>query len=91
MTTHPDALVDLRRIPPKDRDPLVFSKFAALASDTTLELVSDDELQPLRHLFEARMPGNFRWQAVDKGPDLWRALITRLSGHAVCCGCCGGV
>jgi len=53
----PTATIDLRSIAPRERHALILARFAALQPGQALELVSDDEPQPLRVQFEDRAPG----------------------------------
>ena len=86
------AQVDVRRIPPRERHPLVFSTFVKLAGGQIMELINDHDPKALYHQFQAEMPGMFAWDYLEKGPETWRVVITKLQGHAdgQCCGSCGG-
>nr|WP_316639707.1 DUF2249 domain-containing protein [uncultured Roseateles sp.] len=91
MTQTP--IVDVRSIAPRERHPLIFSTFGALAAGQAMELVNDHDPKPLYHQFQAEMPGKFSWDYLDSGPALWRVSITKLAqghGKASCCGACGG-
>lgn len=92
-TTATSATVDVRRIAPRERHPLIFSTFRGLATGQAMELVNDHSPNPLYHQFQAEMPGRFSWDYLESGPDTWRVSITRLApSHAdgQCCGSCGG-
>lgn len=86
--------VDVRTIAPRERHPLIFSTFRGLAAGQAMELVNDHDPRPLFYQFQAEMPGGFRWDYLESGPDTWRVSITRLNTtpHAAggCCGSCGG-
>lgn len=86
--------IDVRTIAPTDRHSLIFSAFGALAAGQALELVNDHDPRPLFQQFAARVPGEFEWRDLQRGPDTWRAAITRIArpAHAGgrCCGACGG-
>ncbi|HEU6455229.1 MAG TPA: DUF2249 domain-containing protein [Roseateles sp.] len=95
MASTPAAttLIDVREIPPRERHPLIFSTFRALAAKDAMELVNDHDPRPLYYQMQAEMPGTFTWDYLDVGPDVWRVRITRQAGaHAngSCCGSCGG-
>jgi uncharacterized protein (DUF2249 family) len=86
--------VDVRAIAPRDRHPLIFSTFRALAANEAMELVNDHDPRPLYYHFQAELPGKFAWDYLQSGPDLWRVRITKLAGghsNGQCCGSCGGV
>ena len=87
------ATIDVRTIAPRERHPLIFSTFAALPAGKAMELVNDHDPRPLYYQFNAEMPGQFAWDYLENGPDVWRVAITRRAGgHAngQCCGSCGG-
>ena len=93
--------LDLRTIPPRDRHPLIFGRFDALATGQALQLVNDHNPQPLRYQFEDRVFGQFSWATLEAGPAVWRIEITRIADAAQpsegaasgsCCSggaCCG--
>jgi uncharacterized protein (DUF2249 family) len=92
LTTY-GTRIDLRAIAPRERHPLVFSAFRSLGANESMELVNDHDPAPLHGQFEARDPGGFRWEDVQRGPDVWRVRITKLGaahGQGTCCGGCGG-
>lgn len=90
------ALIDVRTVSPRERHPLVFSRFDALAPGETLELVNDHDPRPLFFQFDSRVPGQFDWRYLEQGPATWRVAITRTAadrhepGTESCCGGCGG-
>lgn len=87
------STLDIRALPPRDRHPAIFSTFGRLGVGDTLELINDHDPQPLRHQFQAEVPGNFDWVCLEQGPDTWRVAITRLTpahSDGQCCGSCGG-
>lgn len=89
-------LIDVRRIPPPQRHPLVFGSFDALPRGAALELVNDHDPVPLHFQFERQRSGQFRWDYLLAGPELWHVRISRLDtaqveGEAAAVGssCCG--
>ena len=99
--TPPTFELDLRTIAPRERHPLIFGRFEALATGQALQLVNDHNPQPLRYQFDDRAFGQFEWVALEAGPEVWRIQITRTAdaalpqagkkGDACCSGgaCCG--
>ena len=97
----PTFTLDLRTIPPRERHPLIFGRFDALAMGQALQLVNDHNPQPLHLQFEDRAFGQFEWATLEAGPAAWRIQITRIAGAALpaatgatstCCSggaCCG--
>ncbi len=88
MTNAADPTVDVRTIPPRERHPLIFATFRALQAGQAMQLVNDHDPRPLRHQFQAEMPGEFDWTYLDEGPELWRVRISRLAPASPCCGSC---
>ena len=87
------AAVDIRKLAPHDRYPVVSAAFHRLEAGDRLELVHDQDLKDVKRLFESSLPGKFSWVGVEQGPTVWRASLTRLKpGHdnGGCCGGCGG-
>ena len=86
--------IDVRTIAPIERHPLIFATFGKLARGQAL--VNDHDPKPLLHQFSAKVPGQFAWDYLEHGPDLWRVAITRTQagpaaeGGSCCGGGCGG-
>lgn len=85
--------IDVREIAPRERHPLIFSTFHALASAQAMEIVNDHDPKPLYYQMQAEQPGQFNWEYLENGPEVWRVRITKLGAAGVdggeCCGCCG--
>jgi uncharacterized protein (DUF2249 family) len=95
MTTlAPTHIVDVRRIQPRDRHPLIFSTFRGLSAGESMELVNDHDPRPLYFHFQAELPGKFTWDYLETGPETWRVSIRRLDASTVDLHagghCCGG-
>lgn len=85
--------LDLRDIAPPQRHALIFGAFDALAPGQVLELVNDHDPRPLNEQFQMRLPGQFSWSYLEKGPAVWRVQIgksAKAAGSTCCGGCCGG-
>jgi uncharacterized protein (DUF2249 family) len=72
--------IDVRAIEPRDRHPLIFDTFGKLAAGESFELVNDHDPKPLYYQFEAERSGQFTWDYLESGPDVWRVRIGRPSG-----------
>jgi uncharacterized protein (DUF2249 family) len=87
------ATLDVRHVVPRERHPLIFSTFEDLPSGRAMELVNDHDPKPLFFHLQSDMPGKFKWDYLQAGPDVWRVKITKLANMAStgqCCGHCGG-
>jgi len=85
--------VDVRELAPRDRHPLVRSTFRSLGVGETMELINDHDPRPLYEQLQAEAPGQFGWDYLQSGPDLWRVRIAKLAksgSDGRCCGGCGG-
>lgn len=71
--------VDVRRMIPRDRHPLIFQTFDALELNEQFELVNDHDPKPLYYQFLHERPGQFSWDYLEQGPDVWRVAIARKS------------
>lgn len=85
--------IDLRSPDARERHRLVFSAFRGLEAFESLEVVTDQDPQPLYDRLKLEQPDAFAWEVVENGPVSWRARITKLAAeHELgrCCGSCGG-
>ncbi|MBZ0095480.1 MAG: DUF2249 domain-containing protein [Sulfuricella sp.] len=83
MTTATSNItIDVRAIAPRDRHPLIFGTFSSLVQDEALLLVNDHDPKPLYYQFQAEHGGEFSWEYLEEGPDVWRVRIGRV---AACC------
>ncbi|HUY03776.1 MAG TPA: DUF2249 domain-containing protein [Rhodocyclaceae bacterium] len=69
--------VDVREIAPRERHPLIFGAFGQLASGEALMLINDHDPKPLYYQFEAESKGQFTWDYLENGPEVWRVRIGR--------------
>lgn len=69
--------VDVRSVPPRDRHALIFGAFEALGPGESFVLVNDHDPKPLRYQFAAELPGQFTWDYLAQGPEVWRVRIGR--------------
>ncbi|MCA0008701.1 MULTISPECIES: DUF2249 domain-containing protein [unclassified Mesorhizobium] len=81
-------LIDVRTIAPIDRHPRIFGVAAALVEGSSFIIVNDHDPRPLHYQIEARYPGVFAWEYLERGPEVWRVEISRpqSSGCDCCCG-----
>lgn len=71
--------LDVRVIPPRDKHPTIFQRFAALSPGESFVLVNDHDPKPLRYQFEAEHQGAFGWTYLEQGPDVWRVQIAKVA------------
>jgi len=92
LTTY-GTKVDVREYAARDRHPLIRSTFRSLGVGETMELINDHDPKPLYHQLQAEIPGQFGWDDLQSGPDVWRVRIAKLAkpdSGSTCCGSCDG-
>ncbi len=74
--------VDVREIPPRQRHPLIFGAFDALLPGEALLLVNDHDPKPLFYQFQAESRGQFTWDYLEAGPEVWQVRIGKAADNA---------
>lgn len=77
MTTNTKEL-DVRTIQPRDRHPLIFQTFDALAPGDAFILINDHDPKPLFYQFSFEREGQFTWEYLEEGPEVWRVRIGKI-------------
>lgn len=78
MTTpSADPTLDVRSEPPARRHSLIFETYSGLTPGSGFELVNDHDPKPLYYQFEAEHRGQFSWDYLEQGPQVWRVRIGR--------------
>jgi uncharacterized protein (DUF2249 family) len=67
--------IDVRQIPPPQRHPLIFQTFEALEPGEFFRLVNDHDPKPLHYQFKFEHEGQFTWEYVESGPQVWQVNI----------------
>ena len=80
--SHDVQVIDVREIPPRERHPLIFSTWEALAPGAVFEIVNDHDPKPLYYQLEAEYPKQFSWTYLERGPEAWRVEIGKLANAA---------
>lgn len=70
--------VDVRTVPPSQRHPLIFGAFERLEPGQEMELINDHDPKPLYYQFAAERSGQFGWDYLEQGPQVWRVAIRRV-------------
>jgi uncharacterized protein (DUF2249 family) len=74
-----DRIVDVRTEIPRIRHQLIFDTFASLEAGTAFVLVNDHDPKPLYYQLAAENAGEFSWDYLEEGPEVWRVRIGRLA------------
>ncbi len=80
MSENKDTVVlDVRPIVPKEKHQTIHSTFEKLNPGQSMMLVNDHDPKPLYYEFSFEKPGQFKWEYVEQGPEVWKVMITRVS------------
>lgn len=73
--------LDVRQLAPAQRHESIFAAHGDLLPGTGYVLINDHDPKPLRYQFEAERAGEFTWDDLESGPEVWRVRIGRPSPH----------
>lgn len=76
-----DRPLDVRNVVPRERHTLIFDTYTGLKPGEAFILTNDHDPRPLYYQFEAEHTGQFSWDYLEQGPEVWRVRIGRRSGH----------
>ncbi len=69
--------IDVRTLTPREKHPTIHATFDKLSPGESLTLINDHDPKPLYYEFSAEKPGQFNWEYLEQGPDIWKVLITK--------------
>ena len=69
--------VDVRSLVPMQRHQKIFELVGELAPGASFVLVNDHDPKPLYYQFDAEFSGQFTWDYLEQGPEVWRVRIGR--------------
>jgi len=69
--------LDVRKLPPKDRHPVVTKTWERLDCGSSLLLVNDHDPLPLYHQFACQYEGQFQWTYLEQGPEVWQVRLAK--------------
>ena len=72
-----DPILDVREEPPARRHDLILGSYGELAPGAGFVLVNDHDPKPLYYQFDAEHSGQFTWDYLEQGPQVWRVRIGR--------------
>jgi uncharacterized protein (DUF2249 family) len=73
----PDAELDVRDLVPAQRHEAIFQSYHALNPGEGFVLVNDHDPKPLYYQFQAEHAGEFDWEYLEQGPEVWKVRIGR--------------
>ena len=75
------AILDVRTLPPAQRHPMIFQRFAALPVGGDFTLVNDHDPKPLYYQLNFEYSGQLGWDYLEQGPEVWRVRISRVAAE----------
>ena len=72
-----DRPLDVRNAVPRERHMLIFDTYTGLKPGEAFILINDHDPRPLYYQFEAEHTGQFSWDYLEQGPEVWRVRIGR--------------
>lgn len=80
MSSTPE--LDVRTEPPVNRHKLIFGRWEGLGAGEGFILVNDHDPKPLYYQFAAEHDGEFDWDYLESGPEVWKVRIGRVGDAA---------
>lgn len=67
--------LDVRQLIPMERHRTIFATWQGLAGGKSFVLINDHDPKPLYYQFDAEHKGQFSWEYLESGPEVWRVRI----------------
>lgn len=75
--------LDVRELPSCSRHPLIIETFNRLRPGESFILINDHDPKPLHYQFQAELAGQFSWDYLEAGPEVWRVRLGRTADTQV--------
>ena len=72
-----EQILDVRPMPPRQRHATIFQTWGSLPAGAAILLVNDHDPLPLYYQFACEHRGEFRWDYLEQGPEVWRVRIDK--------------
>jgi len=69
---------DLRPYPPTERHEMFYQAFDDIKVGEAFEFINDHDPKPLYYQMEAESPDPFKWEYLEKGPDVWKVRVIKV-------------
>lgn len=70
-----ENILDVRNVVPFERHRLIFETFNNLKEGENFILINDHDPKPLYYQFKYGLEGQFNWEYIQSGPDVWKIII----------------
>ena len=71
--------LDATKIEPRYKHSTIFQTYEDLAAGESFILHNDHDPKPLYYQFTAEKGGEFGWEYLQQGPDVWEVKISKLN------------
>lgn len=68
---------DVRPFTPTDRHEMFYKAFADIKTGEAFEFINDHDPKPLYYQMEAESKEPFRWEYLEKGPEVWKVRVIK--------------
>ncbi len=69
---------DIRPYPPTERHEMFYKAFADIQPGEAFEFINDHDPKPLYYQMEAESKEPFRWEYLEKGPEVWKVRVIKV-------------
>ncbi|GMV52910.1 MAG: DUF2249 domain-containing protein [Flavobacteriales bacterium] len=69
---------DIRPYPPTERHEMFYKAFADIKTGEAFDFINDHDPKPLYYQMEAESKEPFRWEYLEKGPDVWKVRVIKV-------------
>lgn len=69
--------LDVREIEAKHKHRMIFEMFNGLKTGESMLIINDHDPKPLHYQLMAENEGEFKWEYVEEGPEVWKVLINK--------------
>ncbi|MBS1777194.1 MAG: DUF2249 domain-containing protein [Bacteroidetes bacterium] len=72
---------DIRPYPPTERHEMFYKAFADIKPGEAFEFINDHDPKPLYYQMEAESKEPFRWEYLEKGPEVWKVRVIKVKAE----------
>jgi uncharacterized protein (DUF2249 family) len=73
---------DLRPYSPTERHEMFYKAFADIQPGEAFEFINDHDPKPLYYQMEAESKEPFRWEYLERGPEVWKVRVIKVQGES---------
>lgn len=73
-----EQILDVTKIAPPQKHSTIFKKFDDLEPGESFIIKNDHDPRPLMFQFRFEREGQFEWDYLEEGPEVWRVRISKI-------------